>query len=130
MKKQELEELSDFQLQAKAHELGIEDAMSFSREKLIKVLMTFPENRNIEEYIDKVSVGDIVAFRTSDFSVKSAKVVRKSSADKKFLLETKYSKQFFVDFNDVLWVNTNGYWPKWIYNLMKEKQNAEAKVVD
>lgn len=130
MKKQELEELSDFQLQAKAYELGIENAVSFSREKLIKALMTFPENRNIEEYIDKVSVGDIVAFRTSDFSVKSAKVVRKSSADKKFLLETKYSKQFFVDFNDVLWVNTNGYWPKWIYNLMKEKQNAEAKVVD
>ena len=51
MKKQELEELSDFQLQAKAYELGIEDAVSFSREKLIKALMTFPENRNNEEYI-------------------------------------------------------------------------------
>ena len=129
MNKQELEELSDSQLQVKACELGIEDAMSFSREKLIKALMTFPENRNNEEYIDNVSVGDIIAFRTSNFSVKSAKVVRKSSTDKKLLLETKYGRQFFIDFNDVLWVNTNGYWPKWIYNLMKEKQNAEAKVV-
>lgn len=130
MKKQELEELSDFQLQEKAFELGIEDEVPFSREKLIKALMTFPENRDNEEYIDKASAGDIVAFRTSNFSVKSAKVVRKSSTDKKLLLETKYGKQFFIDFNDVLWVNTNGYWPKWIYNLMKEKQNAEAKVVD
>lgn len=130
MRKQELEELSDFQLQAKAYELGIADAVSFSREKLIKALMTFPENSSNKKYIDEVSVGDIVAFRTSNFSVKSAKVVRKSSADKKLLLETKYGKQFFIDFNDVLWVNTNGYWPKWVYNLMKEKQNAEAKTIN
>lgn len=130
MRKQELEELSDFQLQAKAYELGIADAGSFSREKLIKALMTFPENSSNKKYIDEVSVGDIVAFRTSNFSVKSAKVVRKSSADKKLLLETKYGKQFFIDFNDVLWVNTNGYWPKWVYSLMKEKQNAEAKIIN
>ena len=67
MKKQELEELSDFQLQAKAYELGIDDAVSFSRDDLVKALMTFPENRNNEEYIENVSVGDIIAFRTSNF---------------------------------------------------------------
>ena len=43
------------------------------------------------------------------------------------MLETKYGKQFFIDFEDVMWVNSNGYWPKWIYNLMKENENAEAE---
>ena len=125
-----LEQMDDAQLTDIATKFNVKPDFMTSRDKLIKALMTFPENRNNEEYIEKVSVGDIIAFRTSNFSVKSAKVVRKSSADKKLLLETKYGKQFFIDFNDVLWVNTNGYWPKWIYNLMKEKQNAEAKVVD
>ena len=125
-----LEQMDDAQLTDIATKFNVKPDFMTSRDKLIKALMTFPENRNNEEYIEKVSVGDIIAFRTSNFSVKSAKVVRKSSADKKLLLETKYGKQFFIDFNDVLWVNTNGYWPKWIYNLMKEKQNAEAKAVD
>lgn len=127
MKETELDELTDFQLQAKANEFGVAGCSTMDREMLIKALKTYPEKATSNEYIDNVSIGDIVAFRTENFSVKSAKVVRKSTANKKLMLETKYGKQFFVGFEDVIWVNTNGYWPKWVYNLMKGNENAEAK---
>ena len=79
-----------------------------------------------DEYDRDFVINALATFRTSEYKVKSAKVVRRSTSDHKLMLETKYGRQFFIDFNDIVWVNTNGYWPKWVYNLMKENENAEA----
>lgn len=117
--------LEDSDLQALALSKGI-SYDEYDRDFVINALATFPENDNVDKYVDSVQIGDIVAFRTSEYKVKSAKVVRRSTSDHKLMLETKYGRQFFIDFNDIVWVNTNGYWPKWVYNLMKENENAEA----
>lgn len=125
-----LYELSDDELRKLADERGIEYSDEFTsvdKDFVIYALATFPETDNTEKYVESISIGDIVAFRTKQYRVKSAKVVKKSTSDRKLMLETKYGKQFFIDFEDVLWVNSNGYWPKWIYNLMKENENAEAE---
>lgn len=128
MKIDELQVLDDGELLELAIDYGVNDAKSLGREMLIKALSTYPENDSGGDYVDNINIGDIVAFRTEEFNVKSAKVVRKSTRGRKLLLETKYGKQFFISFADVIWVNTNGYWPKWIYNLMKGQENAEAEV--
>ena len=117
--------LDDSGLQALALSKGV-SYDEYDRDFVINALATFPENDNVDKYVDSVQIGDIVAFRTSEYKVKSAKVVRRSTSDHKLMLETKYGRQFFIDFNDIVWVNTNGYWPKWVYNLMKENENAEA----
>lgn len=80
-------------------------------------------------YIDSAQVGSIVAFRQSSFSVKSAKIVKKSTRDRKFLVRTKYGSEFFIDFDDVVWVKTANWWPKWVFNLLKgieESDEAET----
>lgn len=128
MKVGELVALDDSELLELALDYGVADAKSLSRQMLVKALSTYPENDSNSCYVDNIEIGDIVAFRTESFNVKSAKVVRKSTRGRKLLLETKYGKQFFISFDDVIWVNTNGYWPKWIYNLMKGHENAEAEV--
>lgn len=126
---EELYKMPDCELKKLADERGIEYSEKFTsadRDFVIYALATFPKTDNVDKYVATISVGDIVAFRTSDYKVKSAKVVKKSTEDRKLMLETKYGKQFFIDFKDVVWVNSNGYWPKWIYSLMKENENAEA----
>lgn len=128
MKIGELVAMGDDELLELALDYGVADAKSLDRQMLVKALSTYPENDSNGCYVDNIEIGDIVAFRTEEFNVKSAKVVRKSTRGRKLLLETKYGKQFFISFDDVIWVNTNGYWPKWIYNLMKGYENAEAEV--
>lgn len=121
-----LQSMTDDELYDLSESKGI-PVEEFDREFAIEALATFPENDNIEKYMATIAVGDLVAFRTSSYKVKSAIVVRKSSSDEKLMLETKYGKQFFIGYEDVVWVNTNGYWPKWVYNLMKGNENAEAE---
>ena len=74
-------------------------------------------------YIEKVNLGCLVAFKTSNGKVKSAKIV------KMLLLETEYKSVYKVSFDDVLWVKTGNRWPKGIYELLKGrvKLNEEEK---
>lgn len=71
------------------------------------------------EYVDSIHVGSIVAYYCSPRKARSAKVIKKSSSNKKLLVETKYGMKEIVDFKSVLWVNTNNKWPKWVFNLLK-----------
>ena len=116
---------SDDELISLANECGVKSDYMIDRDHIIYALRTFPNNY-CPDYVDIVQPEDIVAFRTDSYTVKSAKVVRRSTHDRKLLLETSYGRQFIIDFDDVIWVNTNGYWPKWVYKLMKENENAEA----
>jgi len=90
-----------------------------SRDELIEVLRTVPEDDSTRDYVEDAEVGMLVAFRTERQRVKSAKIVRKSTAERKLLLETRYGARFVVDYSDVIWVNTTGRWPRWVFELMK-----------
>lgn len=120
-----LNDMSVDDLTKLATECNVKPGFMVDKEHMVYALRTFPNNVCLD-YVDIVQPEDIVAFRTSNYLVKSAKVVRRSTHDRKLLLETSYGRQFVISFDDVIWVNTNGYWPKWIYKLMKENENAEA----
>ena len=70
-------------------------------------------------YIENISIGTIVAFYLSNGKVKSAKVVRKSTKNKKLKVETDYGAEYIISYNDVIWVRTGKRWPKGVYKLLK-----------
>lgn len=121
MKAEELKELSDQQLLDIAYDLNASIPEFATRKEIVKILSTYPEPGNDDglAYLENADVGDLVAFRTEDYKVKSAKIVKKSSGDEKLMLETKYGAQFLVGYEDIVWVNTTGRWPKWVFNLLK-----------
>lgn len=129
MKIDYLESLSHEELLSTAEKRGVVGCEEKDDKELMKALATFPENDylNCSEYVDEANVGDLVAFRTKAYNVKSAKIVSKDNASKKACLETKYGMKFTVDFEDIIWVNTNGHWPKWVYNLLKGKYHESSR---
>lgn len=70
-------------------------------------------------YVENINIGTIVAFRLSNGKVKSAKVVRKSTKNRKLKLETDYGAEYIISFDDVIWVRTGKRWPKGVYKLLK-----------
>ena len=70
-------------------------------------------------YIENIEIGTLVAFRLSNGKVKSAKVTRKSTKNRKLKLETDYGAEFIVSFEDIVWVRTGKRWPKGVYRLLK-----------
>ena len=125
MKAEELKELPDQQLLDIAYEVNATIPAKATRKELIKILSTYPEPgaNDLLVYLDNADVGDLVAFRTSDFKVKSAKIVKKSSIEGRLMLETKYGAQFLVGYDDIVWVNTTGRWPRWVFNLLKSNSD-------
>lgn len=124
-----LSKMSFEDLVSEANARGVNPEWTKSRSMVIQALKTYPNDVNVNtKYVDGSSIGDIVAFRTDDYKIKSAKICMKSSKNKKLKLVTSYGKVYIVNYSDVVWVNSNGYWPKWIYTLMKENENAEANV--
>lgn len=91
-----------------------------------KVLKTVP-NEGSCKYLDDLVPGTIVAFRKPDLSVKSAKVIRKSTNDKKLMVQMKFGASKVIDFSDVIWVKTTERWPKWVFNLLKGIEEEDAK---
>lgn len=82
-------------------------------------------------YIENINIGTIVAFRLSNGKVKSAKVVRKSTKNRKLKLETDYGAEYIISYDDVIWVRTGKRWPKGVYKLLKglELSNGKEKKV-
>lgn len=119
MKVEELEGKSTEELLELVNDAGIAYSRSYKREDLVELLKTIPEDDSIKAYVEDAEVGMLVAFRTDKMKVKSAKIVKKSTKDRKMLLETKYGAQYVVDFDDIVWVNTTGRWPRWVFRLMK-----------
>ena len=78
-------------------------------------------------YIENIDVGTIVAFRLSNGKVKSAKVVRKSTKNRKPKLETDYGAEYIVSYEDVVWVRTGKRWPRGVYQLLKGQVGANGK---
>lgn len=78
-------------------------------------------------YIENIDIGTIVAFRLSNGKVKSAKVTRKSTKNRKLKLETDYGAEYIVSYEDIVWVRTGKRWPRGVYKLLKGQVDANGK---
>ena len=78
-----------------------------------------------QAYGDKI--GTLVAFRLSNGKVKSAKVMKKSTKNRKLKLETNYGAEYIASYDDIIWVRTGKRWPRGVYNLLKGITNEERK---
>lgn len=78
-------------------------------------------------YIENVESGTLVAFRLSNGKVKSAKVIRKSTKNRKLKLETNYGAEYIVSYDDIIWVRTGKRWPRGVYNLLKGLVDENGK---
>lgn len=76
-----------------------------------------------KKYIDNLEVGMLVAFQENKTKINTAavkSVVRgKDGTISLVRLETQYKKMFHVSPNKIIWVKTNGRWPKAIYMALK-----------
>ena len=70
-------------------------------------------------YIESAQVGTLVAFRLPNGKVKSAKIIKKSTKGRRFMLETGYGAEYIVSFDDIVWVRTGKRWPRGVYKLLK-----------
>lgn len=78
-------------------------------------------------YIENIEIGTLVAFRLSNGRVKSAKVTRKSTKNRKLKLETDYGAEYIVSFDDIVWVRTSKRWPRGVYKLLKGLADENGK---
>lgn len=78
-------------------------------------------------YIENIEIGTLVAFRLSNGRVKSAKVTRKSTKNRKLKLETDYGAEYIVSFDDIVWVRTGKRWPRGVYKLLKGLVDENGK---
>lgn len=76
-------------------------------------------------YVENVQIGTLVAFKSITGKVKSAKVIKRSSKNRRLKVETKYGAEFVIPYDDVIWVRTNKRWPKGVYQLLKGVTNNE-----
>lgn len=83
--------------------------------------LTEVQKINKARYVDEADVGTIIAFKLPGMKVKSAKIIRRSTKNKKFKVQTAYGVEYVVSFDEVIWVKTNKRWPKGVYNLLKGK---------
>lgn len=87
-------------------------------------------NVNMEQkmtYIENISIGTIVAFKLPNGRAKSAKVVRKSTKNRKLKLETDYGAEYIISYDDVIWVRTGKRWPRGVYKLLKGQVDSNDK---
>lgn len=136
MAKNELNQFNKNELLRIAKAYNITGRWDMSKDELIASIKAAKEKikekrdmRIKDSYIEKVNLGCLVAFKTSNGKVKSAKIVKRSIKERMLLLETEYKSVYKVSFDDVLWVKTGNRWPKGIYELLKGrvKLNEEEK---
>lgn len=70
-------------------------------------------------YIEGATKGTLVAFRLPNGKVKSAMVVKKSTQNRKLMVETSYGAQHVIRYDDVVWVRFGKRWPRGVYTLLK-----------
>ena len=78
-------------------------------------------------YIENVDIGTIVAFKLSNGKVKSSKVARKSTKNRKLKLETDYGAEYIVSYDDIIWVRTGKRWTRGVYKLLKGLVDVNGK---
>jgi len=77
-------------------------------------------------YIESATVDTLVAFRLPNGKVKSAKIIKKSTQNRKFMVETDYGAQYVIKYEDVVWVRSGKRWPRGVYKLLKGLVGADG----
>lgn len=111
----------DWQQPETENEVTTEDAEVEAEE----ILTPEQKAERRKSYVENVQIGTLVAFRSITGKVKSAKVVKRSSKNRRLKVETKYGAEFVIPYDDVIWVRTNKRWPKGVYQLLKGVTNNE-----
>lgn len=133
MSKESLQNKTVQELRAIAKEKGVTGRWDMTKEQLVDALacenVESVESVEVKEeataddkkmkYVESVKIGTIVAFKMRNGKVKSAKVARKSTKNRKLKLITSYGAEYVVSYDDIVWVRTGKRWPKFVYNIMK-----------
>ena len=77
-------------------------------------------------YVENAPIDTIVAFKLPTGKAKSAKIINKSTKNRKLKVETAYGAQFIIPYDSVIWVKTGTRWPKGVYNLLKGNHNGSG----
>lgn len=77
-------------------------------------------------YVENAPIDTIVAFKLPTGKVKSAKIINRSTKNRKLKVETAYGAQFVIPYDSVIWVKTGTRWPKGVYNLLKGNHNGSG----
>lgn len=75
-----------------------------------------------KEYLEKIQVGTLVAFKEASGKLNTAMVKNASFKRQQLRLVTQYDKEFIVPFDDVIWVRTTGRWPRFVLDALKQQQ--------
>jgi hypothetical protein len=71
------------------------------------------------KYVEEAPIGTLVAFKPEVGKVKSAKIIKKSTKNRRLKVETAYGATFIVPYEDVIWVRSGSRWPRGVYNMLK-----------
>lgn len=89
---------------------------------------------NREDYVAGLKKGDLIAFKTSSLEAKmySGKVTKIGRS--KVEVETKNGKKYFINKENICWVNMGGKWPSHIMQALKgidviEEENEQEENV-
>lgn len=69
-------------------------------------------------YIERAEIGTIIAC-TIDGKTRSAKIIKRSTKKRRFMVETAYGAQHIVPYENVIWVRTGNKWPRGVYRALK-----------
>lgn len=137
-KKDEVDETNDKKITQVSNEDNkiVKYEAKKSESKVVKEVKKLQKPRLSDEekaakkqgYIDGAKVGTLVAFRADNGKVKSAMIIKRSTKNRKFKLETSYGAKFIVSFDDIIWVRTNKRWPKGVYQLLKGIEEDTTEV--
>lgn len=149
MNKEQLEGMKVAELRAICKENGIKHYNGknrYTKQQMIDAILEAAETAKKEEpvedttekkenkvkqkmdYVENIKIGTLVAFKLPNGKVKSAKVEKKSTKNRKLKLVTSYGAEFIIPYDSVIWVRTGTRWPKGVYNLLKGKtEDGERK---
>lgn len=146
--KEQLVNIKRDDLRKIARELKVSNVSNLKKEELVAAIIEKQEQKAVEEacnaalenatevdaqvretenervvrkakYVETAPIGSIVAFMVRDGKAKSAKIVKRSTPNRKLLVETSYGAQLKISYDDVIWVKTGTRFPRGVYNLLK-----------
>lgn len=138
MSREELQSMKVDDLRKHASSIGVKKVRSYKKDELIEEILRVSgagsqadeeDDATIEEievdmknkmaYIESAEIGTMVAFRLPNGKCKSAKIIKKSTMRRKFMVETIYGARFIIDYNDIVWVRHGERWPTGVYKMLK-----------
>jgi hypothetical protein len=138
MNEEELQKYTQRELAKMATKLRIKGAHDMKKAEVVNAIVkanassisSKASNSSAEvkmHYVETAEIGSIVAFRCEDGKVKSAKIEKRSTKNRKLKLVTQYGAEFIVPFESIIWVRTGSRWPRGVFELLKGTVKSNEK---